>query len=237
MDFELFDGRSKYTDDTVLTMALADALLVGDKKYREKIIRYAITYPFAGYRKIFREWLYSRNHSAYNSFGNGAAMRVSPVAWAFDTMDKVLEEAALTAKASHSHLEAIDGAQAVAAAIFLARGGHARDAIAAFLAEKFKYNLDRTLDEIRTQYKFTSRSSESVPEAMIAFLESTDYESAVRNAVSLGGDSDTLACMAGAVAEAFYGGVPDHIAQETLKRIPDQFIEVLEKFYDRFGSK
>lgn len=203
--FDLFNEDSKFTDDTVLTCAVADCLING-KPYAETFMEYGKKYPDAGYGNSFRTWLKIGDLQSYSSFGNGSAMRVSPVGWFFNDMETVLQEAERSAIPTHNHPEGIKGAQAVALAVFMARNvTNTKDKIKQAITEKFGYDLSRTLDEIRPTYKFDSGCEFTVPEAIIAFLESNSYESAIRNAISLGGDADTLACIAGAIAEAFYG--------------------------------
>jgi ADP-ribosylglycohydrolase len=228
-DFPLFDPRCRFTDDTVLTVAVARAILTGTG-YRENLLELGRRYPGAGYGRAFSRWLHAEDSQPYHSWGNGAAMRVSPVGLAFATPERVLEEAAQSAVVTHDHPEGIKGAQAVALAVFLARSGHSREAIRRQLGERFGYDLERPLDAIRPGYVFDVSCQGSVPEALIAFLESDSWEDAVRNAVSLGGDSDTLACIAGAVAEAFYGGVPPAVRERALALLPADLRAVAEAF-------
>lgn len=206
-DFPLFHPRCTFTDDTVLTVAVADAILSGTC-YLESIRAFGRRHPHAGYGGAFFQWLFSDAYRPYNSWGNGSAMRVSPVGFAFASEDEVLEQARLTSEITHNHPEGIKGAQATALAVFLARTGHDKDAIRDRIAGSFGYDLDRTVDGIRPSYGFDVSCQGTVPEAIIAFLDSVSYEDAVRNAISLGGDSDTLACITGGIAEAYYGGVP-----------------------------
>ena len=232
-DFPLFSPDSTFTDDTVLTIAVAQSILSG-KSYRECVIDFATRYPNRGYGGFFRQWIKAGDLEPYNSFGNGSAMRVSPVGFAFDTESRVLEEAKKSAKITHSHPEGIKGAQATALAVFLARTGSAKDDIWREIKDRFGYDLERRLNYIRTIYTFDETCQGTVPEALIAFFEADDYESAVRNAVSLGGDSDTLACIAGGIAEAFYKGVPTVIRDSTLARLPEEFVDIVERFESRF---
>jgi ADP-ribosylglycohydrolase len=234
-DFDLFSPRSRFTDDTVLTVATADALL-GDGDYAGVYRRHGRAYPNAGYGGSFYRWLLDEDAGPYNSWGNGAAMRVSPVGFALDTIDEVLAEAARSAAVTHNHPEGIKGAQATALAVFLARSGADKTSIRLAIEERFGYDLARSLDAIRPTYRFDVSCQGSVPESLIAFLESTDYESAVRNAVSLGGDADTMACIAGGVAQAFYRAVPELIAREVRARLPEGFLDVLARFESRYGS-
>ena len=178
---------------------------------------------------MFRRWLHAENPKPYGSFGNGSAMRVSAAGWLFDTLDKTLEMAKVTAEVTHNHPEGIKGAQATAAAIFLARTGYSKPEIKQYVEHTFGYDLNRTCDEIRPTYHHVETCQETVPEAIIAFLESVSFEDALRNAVSLGGDSDTLACITGGIAEAFYG-MPQELRDETLKRLPEDIREGYELF-------
>lgn len=229
IDFKLFHGYSIFTDDTVLTLAVADWLLTkGD--LTDTLQRYGQKYAYAGYGGSFRKWMMSPHPQPYNSWGNGSAMRVSPVGWFFETLQETLDAAQRSAEVTHNHPEGIKGAQAVAACIYLARTGTSKQEIKEYIRETFGYDLNRTYDEIRPAYRFDVSCQGSVPEAIIAFLDSTDFESTIRMAVALGGDSDTQACIAGSIAEAFYGGVPEHIATEALKRLPKELTEVLLRF-------
>lgn len=228
-DFTLFSEDSDFTDDTVLTVATADALLYG-KSYLEVYKKYPDKFYHRGYGDHFAQWATSRSTEPYNSFGNGSAMRVSPVGWFFNDVDKVLEEAKKSAEVTHNHPEGIRGAQAVALAIFLARKNFDKDFIKSDLKKRFHYNLDRTLEEIRPKYKFDVTCQGSVPEAIISFLESESFEDAIRNAVSLGGDSDTQACITGSIAEAYYKEIPDFIINEVRKRLDPRLIQILDEF-------
>lgn len=233
-DFPLFVPGSTFTDDTVLTVAVADALLAR-RDYAGAFHEYFARYPYAGYGGAFFQWASERRRTPYGSWGNGSAMRVSPVAWAFDTLDEVLEEARRTAEVTHNHEEGIRGAQATAAAVFLARHGAEKESIRAEIARRFGYRLEQTLDELRPSYGFDVSCQGSVPQSIIAFLESSSYEDAVRNAISLGGDADTMACIAGAIAEAHYGGVPAGIEKQTLAALDPPLRETVERFRTRFG--
>lgn len=232
-DFPLFSPRSRFTDDTVLTVAVAHAIL-HDEGYGQALKAFGRRYPRAGYGGNFFNWIFEEEVVPYNSWGNGSAMRVSPVGWAFDEVEQVLEEAERTAAVSHNHPEGIKGAQATVLAVFRARTGAGKEEIRAEIGKRFGYDVERTVDAIRPGYGFDVSCQGSVPEALIAFFDSDDYETAVRLAVSLGGDSDTLACIAGAVAEAFYGGVPEAIAVNVRRRLPGEFIDVIETFNGRF---
>ncbi|MCP5421142.1 MAG: ADP-ribosylglycohydrolase family protein [Gammaproteobacteria bacterium] len=231
--FPLFQAHSRFTDDSVLTVAVADALLHG-QSYRDAVLIWGRRYPDAGYGGKFTRWLDSENPEPYHSWGNGSAMRVSPVGWAFDTEEEVLRQARMTAVITHDHPEGVKGAQAIALAIFLARTGTGKATIRARIQDQFGYDLTRTIASIRPDYKFRVSCQRSVPEALIAFLDTDSYEDAVRNAISLGGDADTLACMAGSVAEAFYGGVPEAIRRETQTRLDFALWAVVEAFSQRY---
>jgi ADP-ribosylglycohydrolase len=233
-DFDLFTPQSTPTDDTVLTVAVADCILNG-KNYAEAFKKYGREYPNAGYGSMFLKWLGSNSLAPYNSFGNGSAMRVSPVGFAFDTIDEVLEEARRSAEVTHNHPEGVKGAQAIAAAIFLARSGESKDRTREYVEESFGYNLHQTLDEIRPWYRFDETCQGSVPQAIIAFLESSDYEDAVRKAVSLGGDSDTLACMTGGIAQAYYNQIPDYIAERVRELLDEDLLAIVDEFNERYG--
>ncbi|MBQ6799516.1 MAG: DUF1810 family protein [Bacteroidaceae bacterium] len=235
-DFALFLDYSEYTDDTVMTIANADWLLTGDSLLG--IMQdYGNRYPMAGYGGMFYNWLKSRDPKPYNSWGNGSAMRISPVGWAFDTLEETLEAAKLSAEVTHNHPEGIKGAQATAACIWMARKGKSKQEIKEYVEREFGYDLSRTCNEIRPAYRFDVTCQGSVPESIIAFLESTDYESAIRLAISLGGDADTMGAITGGIAEAFYGGVPEHIRKEVLKRLPEEFVEVMKRFYQKFVER
>jgi ADP-ribosylglycohydrolase len=233
-DFPLFVRDSTFTDDTVLTVAVADSLL-GRNSYVEAFHDYFHAYADAGFGGTFFRWAGRRQREPYNSWGNGSAMRVSPVAYAHETLDAVLEEAKRSAEVTHNHEHGIRGAQATAAAIFLARTSHNKDQIRQYTTEKFGYSLDQTLDEIRPNYRFDVSCQGSVPQSIFAFLESNSYEDAIRNAISLGGDADTMACIAGGIAEAFYGGVPEPIKTKVLGIMDDRLRGVLEEFGERFS--
>jgi len=232
-DFPLFSRRSIFTDDTVLSIALADSILTGTP-YIHKIKEYYKLYPDSGYGGRFKKWAESGNSLPYNSFGNGSAMRVSPVGWAYDSLDEVLSEAEKSAAVTHNHPEGIKGAQSVASAIFLARTGSTKPEIKKYIENTFSYNLSETLARIRPHYRFDETCQGSVPQAIIAFLESDDYEDSVRKAVSIGGDSDTIACITGGIAEAFYKSIPEFIIKETLGRLDDKLRTVLLEFTKRY---
>jgi len=179
-------------------------------------------------------WFESSNPEPYNSWGNGSAMRVSAIGWAFDTIEETLAEAKRSAEITHNHPEGIKGAQATAAAIFLARQKKSKDDIRKYIAETFFYDLNRTLKDIRPQYRFDESCQGTVPQAIIAFLESNDYTSAIQNAISIGGDSDTIACITGGIAEAFYGDIPNALIEFVKKKLTREMVEVVGRFYKRF---
>ena len=236
-NFPLFHNEySDYTDDTVLTIANAD-WLISSNCLLGIMQDYGKRYPTAGYGGMFKRWLREEAPKPYNSWGNGSAMRVSPVGWAFDTLEETLEAAKQSAEITHNHPEGIKGAQATAACIFLARTGNSKEEIKEYIEKTFGYNLSRTCDEIRPTYQFDGSCQGTVPESIIAFLDSTDFESAIRLTVSLGGDADTMGAITGSIAEAYYGGVPEHIRKEVLKRLPNEFIDVMSKFYLKFVEK
>jgi ADP-ribosylglycohydrolase len=232
--FPLLTPESRFTDDTVLTVAVADSLLHG-REYVDVLHDYFHAYPDAGYGGTFWQWASSRRRQPYQSWGNGSAMRVSPVAYVGTTLEEVLAEARRSAEVTHDHVEGIRGAQATAAAVFLARTGAGKEEIRRYVQERFEYFLEETLNELRPTYYFDVSCQGSVPQSIIAFLESTGYEDAVRNAISLGGDADTMACIAGAIAEPYYGGVPAAIAEAVLARLDDRLREVVREFRKKFG--
>lgn len=233
MDFPLFTNESDYTDDTIMTVAVADWLLNGGD-LAKVMQRYGREYPYptGGYGGRFSGWLREKDPLPYNSWGNGSAMRVSAVGWMFDSLEKTLEVAKETAVVTHNHPEGIKGAQATAAAIYLARTGKSKQDIKQYIETAFSYDLGRTCDEIRPFYRFNESCQGTVPEAIIAFLDSSDFEDAIRLAVSLGGDSDTLACITGGIAEAFYG-IPEDIEKQVSDKLPGTFQKVIKEFKNK----
>ncbi len=232
-DFTLLDRRCTVTDDSILTIAVAEWLLDGVdlvSRFHELVA----AYPQAGWGGMFVHWALAKRDEPYNSFGNGAAMRVSPVGWAFDTMDETLRAAAASAAVTHNHPEGIMGAQAAAAAMFLARTTHDRKHIRHEIERRFGYDLGRGLADIRPTYRFDETCQGTVPEAIIAFLESADFEDAIRNAISLGGDADTLAAIAGGIAHAFYGTVPPDLTRAALDAVPVGLRSVWPRFQERY---
>jgi len=231
--FDLFSSASRSTDDTVLTVAIADSIM-NNKDCTATVKAYGRKYPNAGYGAMFRNWLLSNSSEPYNSFGNGSAMRVSPVGFAFDTIEEVLDEAKKSAEITHNHPEGIKGAQATAAAIFLAKQGVKKTNIKSYIEDNFDYDLSQSLDEIRSDYVFNATCQGTVPQAIIAFLESVDYEDAVRKAVSLGGDSDTLACITGGIAQAYYKYIPDDIIRNIRVVMPLEFLPIVDLFTNKY---
>lgn len=236
-EFPLFSRNSQITDDSVMTIAVAEALIdtfgQSDDDIKTAIIdsmqKWGKRYPNAGYGGIFGRWLFAKEPKPYGSFGNGSAMRVSSVGWLYDDIDTTRKMAALTAEVTHNHPEGIKGAEATASAIFLARTGHSKDDIRQYIVKEFGYDLSRTCDEIRPTYHHVESCQETVPEAITAFLEGADFEDVIRTAVSLGGDCDTLTCIAGGIAEAFYG-VSMALECEAVSRLPKDMEEVLNRF-------
>jgi ADP-ribosylglycohydrolase len=232
--FPLFHPQARFTDDSVLTIAVAQAIMT-DGDYGRWVRQIGRCYPHAGYGGSFIRWLHAATPQPYNSWGNGAAMRVSPVGWAFDSIATVLREAARSAQISHNHPEGIKGAQAAALAVFLARTTRDKALIKREVTDRFGYNLDRSVENIRPTYTFDISCQGTVPEAIIAFLEAHDYEDAIRNAISLGGDSDTLACITGAIAEACYGPVAAHILDRVKESLPADLWSITRQFQQRYG--
>ncbi|MBO5371601.1 MAG: ADP-ribosylglycohydrolase family protein [Lachnospiraceae bacterium] len=242
-DFELFSSYSEYTDDTILTIAVGEALLEAGKDAKEEQIFEAVVknmrkwgrkYPHAGYGMEFKFWLCSEEPKPYNSYGNGAAMRVSAVGWLYDSIERTREVARITAEVTHNHPEGIKGAEAVASAIYLARTKNSKFTIKNYVEREFQYDLERTCDEIRPEYFHQESCQKTVPEAIIAFLEGRNFEDVIRTAVSLGGDCDTLAAIAGSMAEAYYE-VPIELKTKCEKYLPEDIKEVLWQF-DKFRA-
>lgn len=232
-EFPLFCSACHFTDDSVLTAAVADALLHGGD-FVDLLHQYYHLYPDAGWGAGFRVWAAAFSREPYNSWGNGAGMRISPVAYAFDTLGEVLAQAERFTAVTHNHPQGIIGAKAIAGCVFLARSGATRRAIREFATLHIGYDVSWRLEEIRPSYAFNESCQGSVPEAIIAFLESGSFEQAIRNAISIGGDSDTIACMTGAIAEAFYGGVPAEIAQETFRFLDGRIAGMTRAFMEKY---
>ncbi len=246
-EFPLFSVESTYTDDTVMTLAVAMAFIDEQPDASDEDILRALAYrmrqfgnmyPDAGYGGMFYKWLQNPGCKAYNSLGNGSAMRVSSVAWLYDDIEAVRHGARLSAEVTHNHPEGIKGAEATASAIFMARKGYSKAEIKEYIEHEFRYTLNRTCDEIRPDYHHVETCMETVPEAVTAFLEGNSFEDVIRTAVSLGGDCDTLTAIAGSIAEGFYG-VPDELRKECCNRLPEPLLEVLgifEEYIDRRTS-
>lgn len=242
-EFEFWNPRCQFTDDSVMTIAIADALIYAGTEATENEIKKAVIeamqdwghrYPNAGYGGRFRGWLKEKNPMPYKSWGNGSAMRVSAVGWLYDSMERTREVARWTAEVTHNHPEGIKGAEATASAIFLARNGADKDEINHYIIDNFHYDLSRTCDEIRPSYHHVESCQETVPEAITAFLEGEDFEDVIRTAVSLGGDCDTLTCIAGGIAEAFYG-IPMMMEAEVKFRLTDEMNQILDAFDELRG--
>lgn len=229
IDFDLFHHDSTFTDDSVLTAATMDAI-TNRKSYGQAYQLFGRTYPHRGYGGNFASWIYDANPKPYNSWGNGSAMRVSPIGWYGKSIDEVMDEAKKTAEVTHNHPEGIKGAQSTAVAVYMARNGKDKGEIKKYIVDTFNYDLERKIDEIRPDYEFDVSCQGSVPEAIIAFLESTDFENAIRLAISLGGDSDTIACITGGIAEAYYQEIPDTIVENVLKILPHELVKIIEDF-------
>ncbi|MDR2441372.1 MAG: ADP-ribosylglycohydrolase family protein [Planctomycetaceae bacterium] len=258
-EIELINPDCFFTDDTVLTCAIADAVLSDGthKSYKDAIYEWANKYSDSkyGYGNSFRKWFHSNNPQPYNSWGNGSAMRISAIGWKFDSLKETLTEAELATEFTHNHPEGIKGAQVVAAAIYMARCRkteskrddwswyrdesthiYPKEYIKQFIENSFGYNLSRTLGEIRSDYKFNESCQGTVPEAMIAFLESRDFAHAIQLAISIGGDSDTIACITGSIAEAYYREIPIELIKFANEKVTDEMINLLDKFCRKFSQ-
>jgi ADP-ribosyl-[dinitrogen reductase] hydrolase len=235
IDFELLPERAEITDDSILTIATAEVLL-GYGDYAAMYRQFGQLYPdpMGGYGARFSEWVWDHDMGPYHSWGNGSAMRVVPVGLAMSTVGDVLLEARRSAEVTHDHPEGIKGAQATALAVYMARVGHSKDEIRMAMAERFNYDMQRSVETIRPNYRFNESCQQTVPEAIIAFLDSTDYEHAIRLAISLGGDADTIACITGGVAEAFYKTIPEHLVRHVMDRIPSGLLTTVKEFRSKF---
>ena len=238
-NFKLFSRRSHFTDDSVMTLAVCEALLKVGQDATVKEIEDAVIssmqswgrrYPHEGYGGYFRCWLTARHPEPYNSFGNGSAMRVSAAGWLYDSLEKTRVVAKATANVTHNHPEGIKGAEATASAIFMARNGSSKEEIKKYIENEFHYDLNRTLDEIRPSFHMDETCQKTVPEAIIAFLEARDFEDAIRNAVSLGGDTDTLGAITGSIAEAYFG-ISETLISECRNRVNKDMRDVVDAFY------
>jgi type I restriction enzyme M protein len=238
-DFTLFDKGCRPTDDSIMTIAVGCTCVqtncYDEEGFKSVLIRnmreLGRCYPAAGYGSMFYDWLMDDDAEAYGSYSNGSAMRVSPVAWAMDSLEDVELLAQWSAEVTHDHPDAIRGAQAVAAAIYLARTGKSKDEIRDYIEAEY-YDLSFTLDEIRPSYKHTLTCEGSVPQSIVCFLESEDFEDAIRNAISLGGDGDTMAAMAGAIAEAYYG-IPEELEEEAFEYLDEQLTEAYLEYAEQ----
>ena len=231
-EFPFFSPKGFFTDDSVLTAATAQAILSGTS-YTEAYQDFSRRYPGRGYGGNFQHWIYADDPQPYNSWGNGSAMRVSPVGFAYNRIEDVLEQAERSAEVTHDHPEGVKGAQAAALAVFLARQKVSKKEMRTEIANRFGYDMDRSLDQIRPVYIYDVSCQGSVPEAISAFLESTDFEDAIRKAISIGGDSDTIACITGGIAEACYG-IPEEIAQQAYAYLPEEFLGIIEDFWGKY---
>lgn len=239
--FEFFNPNGSYTDDSILTFATADWLLHGGEvahyysKYGERY-----PWPMGGYGGGFKLWLVrsirQQDYRPYNSCGNGSAMRVGPVGWAFDTIEEILAKAKESAECTHNHPEGIKGAQATALAIMMARHGCDRNEIRSEIEKRFEYDLQFTCEQIRPTYTWGGTCQDSVPQAIVAFLDGEDYEDSIRNAISIGGDSDTIGCITGSIAEAYFG-VPADLRNSAKNYLPEEFQSIISEFENKFGNK
>ena len=239
--FEFFNPNGSYTDDSILTFATADWLLHGGEvahyysKYGEKY-----PWPMGGYGGGFKLWLVRsirhQDYRPYNSCGNGSAMRVGPVGWAFDTIEEILSKAKESAECTHNHPEGIKGAQATALAIMMARHGCDKNEIRSEIEKRFEYDLQFTCEQIRPTYTWGGTCKDSVPQAIVASLDGEDYEDAIRNAISIGGDSDTIGCITGSIAEAYFG-VPADLRNSAMNYLPEEFQSIISEFENKFGNK
>ncbi len=242
-DFELFTDYSTPTDDSVMTIALADALLSCNENDSDEDIQKVVIermqawgnrYPYAGYGSRFIHWLSDRDPKPYGSYGNGSAMRVSSAGWLYDSLEKTRKMARLSAEVSHNHPEGIKGAECTAAVIYLARTNHSMDEIKDYVEKEFAYDCSETLEQMRLRHRHVESCMDSLPKALRSFYDGTSYEDVVRNAVSLGGDTDTIGAIAGSMAEAYFG-IPDDLVDECLKRIPESFKVVINRYYEKIA--
>lgn len=239
--FEFFNPNGSYTDDSILTFATADWLLHGGEvahyysKYGEKY-----PWPMGGYGGGFKLWLVrsirQQDYRPYNSCGNGSAMRVGPVGWGFDTIEEILAKAKESSECTHNHPEGIKGAQATALAIMMARHGCDKNEIRSEIEKRFEYDLQFTCEQIRPTYTWGVTCQDSVPQAIVAFLDGEDYEDSIRNAISIGGDSDTIGCITGSIAEAYFG-VPAVLRNSAMNYLPEEFQSIISEFENKFGNK
>jgi len=233
-EFQLLSKGCTFTDDTVMTIATADAIL-NNIDFAESYHLWGSLYPDRGYGCNFASWLSNKSYEPYNSYGNGSAMRVSPVGWLYNDLETVFVKAEESASVSHNHPEGIKGAMAIAGCIYLARYQTPKKIIKEIIETYFEYSLNKTIAEIRPTYDFDETCQGSVPESIICFLEGNSYEDVVRKAISLGGDTDTQGCIAGSIAEAFYG-MPDKLIVKIDDYLPDNMLDVIEQFNKKIRS-
>ena len=231
-DFNLFSFRCKFTDDTVLSVAIASAIL-NNKSYKDELIRLGKKYRGVSYGDSFYKWLHSKDHAPYCSYGNGSAMRVSAIGYLFDSEEEVINQAQLSAKVTHNHDEGIKGAKAIALCVFMARTGHSKNKIRDKIICLFGYDLNFTVESIKSSYAFNDTCQGSVPQSIVCFLDANSYEQTLKNAILLRGDSDTIACMSGGIAGAFYG-VPSHIKEKAIDYLPAEFLEIINQVENLF---
>jgi ADP-ribosylglycohydrolase len=232
----LINQKCYYSDDTILSVAIADALL-SDKNYKNALLKWARKYPNSGYGIRFREWFKKTKQRPYNSWGNGSAMRVGPIGWYFDTLEETVYEAKKSAELTHNHKEGIKGAQAAAAAVFLARNNKSKIEIKEHIEKVYRYNLSENIIKLRQRYMYESSCKGTVPPAIMAFLASNDFEHAIQIAISLGGDSDTLACITGSISEAFYKNIPALIIDFVNLKIQDDMKAIITEYYEKVLKK
>jgi len=240
-DVDLFTEFSSFTDDTVMTLAVADSLL-GQSDYQAEMIKYYIRYPDAGYGHMFKEWAKSSSPQPYKSYGNGSAMRVSPIGFAFDSEEKVLDESKKSAEMTHNSADGIAGAKAIAFSIFMALGGKSKEEIRQQVGKRFRFHIAESVEGLKAYNQenwvvIGTTVSESVPAALLCFLDSTDFEDTIRNALYLGGDTDTIACMAGGIAQAYYQEIPRWMVDETLSRLDSEQVKVIDQFNAKYQVK
>ena len=243
-EFEMFNPRVHYTDDSAMTLAIAKAVMKAGVDADEATMKREFVscmkyignrYALGHYGGMFSQWLAVSNPQPYGSWGNGSAMRVSSIGWFFDSLERTREVARWSAEVSHNHPEGIKGAESVASAIYMLRTGSSKEEVKAYIEKEFGYDFSRSLDEIRPGYHHVESCQETVPEAFTAFFEGNDFEDVIRCAVSLGGDCDTLTCIAGGMAESFYD-VPDEFKAECEKRLPEEFLQILKNFRKFIGK-
>jgi len=235
-DFPLFNEKSTFTDDTILTVATAKAILE-DRPYKDVYLELGRKYRNKGYGGSFQAWLYSKDPQPYNSWGNGSAMRVSPVGLYYDHAPMICDAAVRSSEVTHNHPDALVGAQIIAMAIHYAKLGKSKEVIKETLEDERSCEFKNDWQFYRDHYRFDMTCKGTVIQAMTAFFESTSFEDCIRKSVLMGGDTDTLACIAGSVAEAYYKHIPEDIAMEALSRVPDEFLVVIKDFYGKMKIK